>query len=70
MKVDTDALYTAMANKKLTYTVLAELAGTTRQTLCNIRRGTQPAPITLGRIADALGIDVTDLVMKEDSTRS
>lgn len=65
MKISTKKIETIMARKGLTKTILSDRSGISRQNISTIIiRGTC-APKTAGKIAQALGVDVTD-IMKED----
>ena len=67
MRVEKKKLEIAMARAKLNRNTLAEKAGMPIPTLCNVynTRGTCK-PATAGRIAEALGIDVIDILADEE----
>lgn len=52
----------AMARKGLNFTTLAQACGVSRQTLSQINNGKSCKPEVAGRIAAALGVDVTDII--------
>lgn len=63
MKVDAIKLDLAMARACMTGKELQKRAVISDVTLGRIRSGAQePRPATAGRIAKALGVDVTDLI--------
>ncbi len=63
MKIDSKKLELAMANSCLSSEELAENTGIAQATIARIKRGSQePRPVTVGRIAKALGVKVEDLV--------
>lgn len=65
LKVDKKKLEIAMARAKLNRDMLAVKAKMPIPTICNVcTRGTCK-PATLGRIADALGVDVTEILVDE-----
>lgn len=51
-----------MARKKINIKLLSELSGVTRQTISAINNGKSCNSVTAGKIADALGVDVTELL--------
>lgn len=54
------------ADKLITQSQLAELAGVRAETLCRLELGQQLAQFqTIKKIANALGVDATDLVLKD-----
>ena len=55
----------ALAVKKLTLDELSQKAGITKQTICRIRRGDSLIPKTVGKLAEALEVDVEFLVKGE-----
>ena len=67
MKIDKKKLEIAMARAKLNRNTLAEKAGMPVPTICNVynTRGTCK-PATAGRIAEALGVDVTEIMKEEE----
>ena len=64
MKIDTGKLLLAMARAKITDTELCETASVPKSTWANIKAGRRnPKPVTLGKLAEALNIDVKELVV-------
>ncbi len=56
-------------NQNITLAELAEQTGLTKGYLSRIENSKNPPPIsTLGRIADALGADITDLFLKSEES--
>lgn len=67
MKLDNTKLSIALARKQLTSKKLSELSGVAESLLTKIKSGKQiPRPITIGKIAKALEVDVTELIEQED----
>lgn len=62
MKADREKLVLAMARACMDSKELAEAAQLPRPTLNNAIVGKGVRPSTLGRIAKALGVDVTDII--------
>lgn len=65
MKVDKRKLEIAMARAQLNRDTLAKKAGMPIPTICNVYSRGSCKPATVGRIAAALGIDVTELLAEE-----
>ena len=62
MKVDSQKIVLILAEKTLTHTLLAELSGISRQSISTIiARGTC-APITAGKLARGLGVELNEIV--------
>ena len=64
MKIDVKKLDLALARQCKSTIDLHN--GTSPQTLKRIRRGEEVKPKTVGRIARALGVDVEEIIEKED----
>lgn len=62
MKVSKKKLEIAMARAKLNRNELAEKAGMPLPTICTAVKRGSCKPGTVGRIADALGVDVTEIL--------
>ncbi len=62
MKISVQKLSVETARKCWDSKVLRERAGISTQTIQNIKRGKEVLPITAGKIARALGVDVADLL--------
>lgn len=62
MKVDKHKLEIAMARAKLNRDTLAAKAGMPIPTVCNVLQRRSCKPATVGRIAEALGVDVTEIL--------
>jgi transcriptional regulator with XRE-family HTH domain len=63
MKVDCIKLNLALAKSCLSMTELSKLSGINKVTLTRIRKERQePKPKTVGKIAKALNVDVTELI--------
>lgn len=63
LKLDKTKIQICMARKKITSFQLVEMAGITTNTLNNaVNSGKACKPTTAGRIADALEVDVTEIL--------
>ena len=63
MKINKQKLQIAMARKKMTNASLARATGITPQTVGNMLRGCCDTSLpTVGKVAEALGVDVTDII--------
>lgn len=62
MKIDPLKLSIAMANKQFSFARLSEMAGVSRVSLSYINSGKRCKPVTAGKIAKALDVDVTELL--------
>mgnify|MGYP005886107461 FL=1 len=62
MKISVQKLSVETARKCWDSKVLREKAEISTQTIQNIKRGKEVLPITAGKIARALGVDVADLL--------
>lgn len=65
MKVNKFKIQVAMANAELNRNKLANKAELSISTLCNVLSRGSCKPATAGRIAKALGIDVTEIIETE-----
>ncbi|MBD5101931.1 MAG: helix-turn-helix domain-containing protein [Subdoligranulum sp.] len=63
MKIDAKKLDLALAKRCMNLSDLRE--GSSQQTLKRIRRGEEVKPATAGRIARALGVDVSEIIKQE-----
>lgn len=66
MKVNRNKLQLAMARACMNTIDLSVKAEMPVQTINGVLRGRSIRPATLGRIAKALGVDVTDILEKEE----
>ena len=62
MKVDKRKLDIAMARAQLNRGDLAKKAGVPIPTLCNVMQRKNCRPATIGKVAAALGVDVTEII--------
>ena len=62
MKVDKRKLDIAMARAQLSQKDLAKKAGMPISTLCTVTQRKSFRPATIGRVAAALGVDVTETI--------
>lgn len=68
MKANRQMLQLAMANACLTTKELAEAAKMPRPSVNNVITGRNVKPATLGKIARALGVPVTDILEQQEDT--
>ena len=62
MRIEKYKLETEIAAQARSYKHVATAAGITERTLSRARNGREIRPETAGRIASALGVNITDLV--------
>ena len=62
MKLNRDKVNIAMARKKMNATDLAKAYGVSRARLNVILNSQVLTPVCAGRVADALGVDVTEII--------
>lgn len=62
MKISKEKVKIYLARNKMTMSDLAEKYGVSRTRITNILRTEQVTPICAGRLAEALGVDVTELL--------
>lgn len=62
MKINKNKLAVAMTKSGLDFSKLALKAGVSRQTISYINNGKTCTPTTAKKIADALGVDVTEII--------
>lgn len=65
MKLDKRKLEIAMARAKLNRDMLAEKAGLPNPTVCTVYSRCTCKPYTAGKLADALGVDVTEILSEK-----
>lgn len=66
MKLNRDAFYTELARNCMTLKDLSTISGINAVTLTRINKGIQePQPVTVGKIAIALGCSVEQLIKSE-----
>ena len=64
MKIDVHKLLLIMAREKMTDAELCALAGVPKSTFSNIKaRKRNPKPATIGKLAEALRVEVSELVV-------
>lgn len=67
MKLNKTAIDLLLAEKQLSKSRLAEMGGVSPSTITKLLRGDQEArPATIGKMAEALKVPVTELIEKED----
>lgn len=62
MRIDRKKLAHLLIDKDITIKQLAEKVGVSRQTISNIKQGKRCMDVIGYRIADVLGVDVTDIL--------
>ncbi len=62
MKLNRDKVNIAMARKKMTVMDLAKAYGVSRARINVILNSQVITPVCAGRVAEALGVDVTDII--------
>ena len=62
MKLNRDKVNIAMARKKMNATDLAKAYGVSRARMNVILNSQVLTPVCAGRVADALGVDVTEII--------
>lgn len=62
LRINKSKLEIAMARAELNRNTLAEKAGMPIPTICNVYTRGTCKPATAGRIAKALGVDVTEII--------
>lgn len=65
MKLNINTFKIALANNKLTLEQLALKSEVSRYTLTRANKGLSISPIIIGKISDALGVSVNELVKDE-----
>ncbi len=62
MRLNRDKIDIAMSKKKKTVVQLAQDYGVSRSRMNIILNSSKATPATVGRLADALGVDVTEII--------
>ena len=63
MNINAKKLESAMASKMLTGKMLSEKSGVSDVTIARIKKGKQkPKPITIGKLAKALEVGITEII--------
>ena len=65
MRIQQTKFEIALAKARLTKTSLAKKAGISSATITKLLAGKSSTPITVGKIAAALGVDVTEIIEEE-----
>ena len=66
MKISKSKLNIALARKQWNQRDLRDNAIVSAQTILNLNKGKSVLPATVGKIAAALGVDVTEIIEDED----
>lgn len=66
MTLNRNKINIAMARKKMSVPTLAKIYGVSRTRMNVILNSKAVTPVCAGRLADALGIDVTEIMETED----
>ena len=62
MQISREKIKIAMARKKMTVVKLSEVYGASRARITIILNSREVSPAVAGRLADALGVDVTEIL--------
>ncbi len=62
MPLNVSRILTALAEQQMTVTTLAKRSGVSRQNISTILRRGTCRPVTAGKLAGALGLDVAEVV--------
>ena len=62
MRISKEKMDIILAKKGITATECATLAGVSRQTITYVRRAGTCSPLTAGKVAKALGVDVEEIM--------
>ena len=65
MKISKNKLNVALARKQWNQRDLRDNAVVSAQTILNLNKGKSVMPATVGKIAAALGVDVTEIIENE-----
>lgn len=65
MRIDRKKLAHLLIDEDITIKQLAEKVGVSRQTISNIKQGKRCMDVIGYRIADVLGVDVTEILERE-----
>lgn len=65
MRIDRNAYEEALGRAKMTATEARKASGVTGASYSRAIRGEEVRPATVGLIADALGVDISKLILKE-----
>ena len=66
MKISKSKLNIALARKQWNQRDLRDNAIVSAQTILNLNKGKSVMPATVGKIAAAMGVDVTEIIEDED----
>ena len=66
MKISKSKLNIALARKQWNQRDLRDNSVVSTQTILNVNNGKSVLPATVGKIAAALGVDVTEIIEEED----
>lgn len=65
MRIDRKKLAHLLVDKDLTVKEVAEKVGVSRQTITNIKQGKRCLDVIGYKLAEALGVDVTEIIERE-----
>jgi DNA-binding XRE family transcriptional regulator len=65
MKINSSRIKIYLAERKITQSKLAELCGLSRQNISTILAKGRCNPVTAGKIADGLGVHVSEIIKEE-----
>lgn len=66
MKIDVKKLEMALAKSGMNNSQVAHRADITRNTLVNAKKGKNVRPYVIGNIAYALGVEIDEIIEKDD----
>ncbi|MCI8607129.1 MAG: helix-turn-helix transcriptional regulator [Hungatella sp.] len=65
MMLSRNKINIAMTRKKMSYTAMAEIYGVSRARMNVILNSKKVSPMTIGRLAEVLEVDVTEILEEE-----
>lgn len=66
MKIDVTKIKLLLAAQELTMSEFANRSGVSRQSICTIMKCGTCRPTTASKLAKGLGVDVAEIIKKED----
>ncbi len=66
MKISVKSINAGIARKQMTFSELASMCGLAKQSISAIIHRGSCSPKTAGKIAAALGLDVTEIIVTEE----
>lgn len=62
MKLNKSKLFICMSSNEMTFKQLSDVSNVSRATLSAINNGKNCSPVTAGKIANALNVDIKELI--------